>query len=658
MPTQMTAGELRAILAKAGSTWTIDEQLKDADLIIHHSTGADLTKVPRITEVARTDISPFLSADTSNPFLRQLRINRGFLKATNLAPELLEGVSPSNSAIPARGLEPIPGAAAAAPAAGGAAGGASHSVDWRNRWGWPWLTKIKDQGACGSCWVFGAVGTVEATTRIEHTIWSLRSEGDVHDGMGWPCKLDGSDGGWPQNALDWIKQHGVADPGCWAYQTQNRPYGPSADRAGRTVRLDSYVMLNNIQDQKNWIDQVGPVAACFTCYWDFQAYGPNSGVYICHPASGVDGGHCIVIVGYDDTKQAWLVRNSWGTGWGMSGYCWFGYGQAGIDDGVKLGVPGASTNPDPWTKRRAHNGNLYESGDGVIHRNFEVWAQAPGNAIRHYWRDGNTLKWAVAETQGNDCAVCPAVTGTTYNRNFEMVYRTTGSRLHHRYYDQSTAKWNDGPVFGPMNVAGNPGFIQSDYGAPGNFEVVVLVATGALQHWWRNQANGQWLQGPTFGANVAMSGPALVQRFDRGLDVVCVNKDGKLQRYWRDDPHTMNWAACETFGSNVNSAPVMIRSQFGATDETTPGNYELCVAVNGQIQHWWTPGEQAAHWLNSATFGTNVAGQKVQAVHGLIQSSFGFDLELTALLTDGSLQHFWRDGAGWHPGPVFGSILH
>jgi hypothetical protein len=49
-----------------------------------------------------------------------------------------------------------------------------------------------------------------------------------------------------------------------------------------------------------------------------------------------------------------------------------------------------------------------------------------------------------------------------------------------------------------------------------------------------------------------------------------------------------------------------------------------------------------------------VAGQKVQEVLGLIESSFGFDLELIALLTDGSLQHFWRDGAGWHAGLVFG----
>jgi hypothetical protein len=645
MATAPTAGDLRKILADGKATWTIDDRLKDTDPIPQHATGCDLTKAPKNADIAPVNISQDLSGDTSNPFLRHLRILNGTLKTDSLRPELRSVVPHANVAVPAAGL---------APTAGGA-GGISASVDWRNRWGWPWLTNVKDQDPCGSCWCFAAVGLVESMTRIEHAIWSLRSEGDVHDGMGYKC----AEGGWPSDALDWMKANGVADAGCWPYETTNLPYKPTPDRSGRTVRLDSYVTLTNFNDQKAWIDLVGPLAACFTCYWDFQAYGPNSGVYICNPASGIDGGHCILIVGYDDSKQAWLIRNSWGTSWGMGGYCWFGYNQAapGLDSNPKYGVPGASTNPDPWTKRRAHNGHLYESGDGPIHRNFEVWAQAPGDAIRHYYRDGSTLQWAVSETQGNDCKICPAVTGTTYNRNFEMVYWTTANRLHHRFFDQTSGKWLDGPIFGPTNVAGAPGFIQSDYGAPGNFEVVVLLATGSLQHWWRNEANDQWQASATFGSNIAMSGPALVQRFDRGLDVVCVNNDGVMQRYWRD-PGTMAWAACETFGSNVKSAPVMIRSQFGMTTEATPGNYELCVAVNGEIQHWWTAGEAAAHWLNSATFGTSVAGQKVQAVHGLIQSSFGFDLEVTALLTDGSLQHFWRAGDGWHEGPVFGSILH
>jgi len=656
MPSNLKVGDLRQMLAKANAKWTVNENLKDSDLLPTHATGGDLTKAVKVTDVPRIDVTPYFKTVTSNPYLLQIRLNRGFIRLGDLPIELQHPIVIDEPVVvqrPAAKTIPV----------GGAGGGPSSAVDWRNRFGWPWITRIKDQGPCESCWVFSAVGVVEAMTRIEHTIWSLRSEGDVHDGMGANCGTTG----WPTGAFDWMKTNGVADPGCWPYETQNLPYKPTADRNGRTVKLSDYVTLNNIDDQKAWIDTVGPLSACFTCYYDFEAYGPNSGVYTANPSTGVAGGHCIVIVGYDDSKQAWLVRNSWGTGWGMAGYCWFGYGQAGIDNNAKFGVPGANVNPDPWTKRRAHNGSLYESGDGQLNRNFELWTLAPGNAIRHYWRDGVSLQWNVAETQGNDCYASPCVQGTTYNRNFEYIYETTayptvGCRLHHRYYDQASGTWGDGGLFGPSSpndVEGLAGFIQSDYNAPGNFEVVVRTGDGTLQHWWRDNGAGgpmTWAESTAFASNVAFSAAALVQRFDQGLDVICTTPNETMQRYWRDDPNHKGWQACETFGSQVKSPPVMIEGQYGATDETVAGNYELCVAVNGAIQHWYkgSPENPASTWAMSTSF-----GQNVQQVLGLIQSSFGFDLEVIALLNDGSLQHFWRYASdlSWHAGPIFGSTV-
>ena len=590
----------------------------------------------------------------------------------------------------------------------------SPSVDWRNRWGWPWLTNIKDQGGCGSCYVFSAVGVVEAMLRIEHCAWCLRSEGDVGDAIslyfGAHAKCQG---GSPNEVLDWIQANGVADPGCWPYSSNNQVGHPTPDRLGRTGELDSYVTLSGAANMKTWIDTNGPITACFNCYPEFDGACQNDEVYIYkNPQNLPSDGHCIVIVGYDDTKQAWLIRNSWGTGWGTNGYGWFGYGQGanGLEYYSNCGVLGSSANPDPWSKRRLHNGNLYESGDGAYHRNFEVWAPGPGNSIRHYFRDGKTLNWSLAETlpqvslppnyntSGYDCAGVPSVLGSTYYRNFEVVYATTANQLHQFLFDQLAGKWIDRGTFGPADAIGVPGFIQSNAGAPGNFEVVVhrehgllertslLQRTGVLQtpvllhldvleNWWRDNAdnNAQWAtKGADFASGVLLSGPTLVQRWAKGgvpdvgapagLDLVCVTQARTMQRWWRDDPNNKDWVACETFGANVGSPPVMIRSQFGAGDETTPGNYELCVAVGGSIQHWWTVGNPepttTASWSQSATFTTNVAGQQVMEVLGLIQSSFGFDLELIAHLSDGSLQHFWRDGAGWHAGPVFGSTQH
>jgi hypothetical protein len=146
-----------------------------------------------------------------------------------------------------------------------------------------------------------------------------------------------------------------------------------------------------------------------------------------------------------------------------------------------------------------------------------------------------------------------------------------------------------------------------------------------------------------------------VQRPDNGLDVVVANSDGTMQRYFRNDHAGLGWSAQEKFGANVHSAPVMVQGEFGASNEAVQGNYELCVAAGGQIQHWWKSNQPAGNWSMSAQFGTNVAGASVTQVLGLIESSYGFDLEIIVLLSNGGLQHFWRDGNGWHPGPVFGS---
>ena len=280
----------------------------------------------------------------------------------------------------------------------------SSSVDWRNRWGWPWLTNIKDQGGCGSCYVFSAVGVFEAMLRIEHSVWCLRSEGDVGDAIslyfGAHAKCGG---GSPNEVLDWIKANGVADPGCWPYLDQNQVGKPTPDRLGRTGKLDSYVVLSGAADMKTWIDTNGPITACFSCCADFDGACQNDSVYICSTTPEnlkTADGHCIVIVGYDDNKKAWLIRNSWGTGWGTNGYGWYGYGQGayGLEYYSNCGILGSSTNPDPWSKRRVHNGCFYESGDGANHRNFEVWTPGPGNVVRHYFRDGQSLNWSLAET--------------------------------------------------------------------------------------------------------------------------------------------------------------------------------------------------------------------------------------------------------------------
>ena len=137
----------------------------------------------------------------------------------------------------------------------------------------------------------------------------------------------------------------------------------------RSVRGPAFDVVS-VANSKNWLDTVGPLVTWVDVYDDF--FGHGSGVYhrSTAPTNVFRGGHFFLIVGYDDSLGAWLCKNSWGTDWGMNGFGWIGYGESRIDTYGRYGV--RNVNPDPWTKRRLHNGNLYESGNGTLHRNLEV----------------------------------------------------------------------------------------------------------------------------------------------------------------------------------------------------------------------------------------------------------------------------------------------
>jgi len=70
----------------------------------------------------------------------------------------------------------------------------------------------------------------------------------------------------------------------------------------------------------------GPIQTGFTVYQDFMSY--QSGVYR-HTSGSQLGGHAVKIVGWG--SDYWIVANSWGTGWGLNGFFWFGMNQCGFE---------------------------------------------------------------------------------------------------------------------------------------------------------------------------------------------------------------------------------------------------------------------------------------------------------------------------------------
>lgn len=251
------------------------------------------------------------------------------------------------------------------------------SFDLRNVSGQNYVSGIRDQGACGSCVAFGSVAVLEGTARYGPRVASMAvdlSEAHLYYGYGGTVGVTCDTGWMPLPALTFCAGSGLAFESAWPYSAGNSNGGslPSNWQQHR-AKVRGIVDLTNKVDQiKKHLVETGPVTGCFIVYTDFFSY--RSGVY--EQTSGKEeGGHCVGIVGYDDAQGAWIIKNSWGTGWGMNGYGLIKYGECYIDTWSNIAVTGVTvrTWTDPkkvlgaYSTGHDRNGWVYVQDNGWLH---------------------------------------------------------------------------------------------------------------------------------------------------------------------------------------------------------------------------------------------------------------------------------------------------
>ncbi len=205
------------------------------------------------------------------------------------------------------------------------------SFDWRNHQG-NWLTEVKDQGLCGSCWSFCAVAQTESWWKIKVNRPYL--EIDLSEQFILSCSEGTCKGGRISHALDLIKTSGIPAETLSPYQASDTI--PCMDAGenweSNSIRIPGRIGLSamSIEMIKRTIMRQ-PVSTIMRVYDNFFAY--SNGVYN-SPSDNYIGSHAVLLVGWDDVEQSWICKNSWGNEWGDEGYFRISWGICNIGSSV------------------------------------------------------------------------------------------------------------------------------------------------------------------------------------------------------------------------------------------------------------------------------------------------------------------------------------
>jgi len=203
------------------------------------------------------------------------------------------------------------------------------SFDWSNKDNENWVTPVKNQGSCGSCWAFAATAGVEAVINIEKNDFEFDLDLSEQYLVSDCCSYCGScAGGWTNNALQYIRDEGITDEACFPYTASNSSCSNRCSTWNEnlwTIEATGQVPNNEI---KEYLIEKGPLPTYISIHQG--GYYDENDIY---RGSNLPVNHGVLLVGYNDAGGYWIAKNSWGVGWQDSGYFKIGYGECSINGG-------------------------------------------------------------------------------------------------------------------------------------------------------------------------------------------------------------------------------------------------------------------------------------------------------------------------------------
>jgi C1A family cysteine protease len=201
--------------------------------------------------------------------------------------------------------------------------------DWRNRHGRDWNTSVKNQGSCGSCWAFGAVGAVEGLVNL---YYNQKIDLDLSEQQMVSCTAGscyGGTGGGSQ-ALSYIITNGVVNEACFPYTASDAPCSNICNSPAENIKIAGFQTFtpssysDPVSELKKLIIQNGILSGRIGAWSHtmtlvgFGTVQAGDTVY-----NGTSGGYSTPItIGANDPRIGqtyWIFKNSWGSWWGSDG---------------------------------------------------------------------------------------------------------------------------------------------------------------------------------------------------------------------------------------------------------------------------------------------------------------------------------------------------
>jgi len=192
------------------------------------------------------------------------------------------------------------------------------SADWRTGGA---VTAIKDQGQCGSCWAFSTIASLEGQWFLAgNTLTSLAEQQLVDCSQNWGNF--GCGGGLMDQGFTYIHDiGGVETEADYPYTAMDGTCAFDSSKVAGTLSSCQDLSSGDEGALQNAIVQIGPISVAIDAsHMSFQLY--QDGVYYEPNCSAQFLDHGVTAIGYgtDSGSDYWLVKNSWGTGWGSQGY--------------------------------------------------------------------------------------------------------------------------------------------------------------------------------------------------------------------------------------------------------------------------------------------------------------------------------------------------